>query len=236
MNLIHATALAGCLALSGAAHAVSVAGLTFTIQRDSSPTYSSSETRRAFLGDFGHDVFYRGFSEFSLSGIGISETAILSFNFQRDALNAPPPPLMKPITGRTVDVTTYLGDGVQTPDYPGSRDRREGDPDNLIGRSEFHAPSTGVVGTFAIDDFIVGDLIQMDITDAVRAGIGNGDSFLGVKLTPNFSMPFVTFDNFTINTTEPVLSGVPTIPEPETYAMLLLGLVAVRLSQARNRS
>jgi PEP-CTERM motif len=160
----------------------------------------------------------RGLSEFDLSRSGLPDggvvttpagSAVLSFRVFNDG--GLQPGNDRPFTG-AITVEAYGAN-------------------NSEDVSDWEIPTLGPLYGFGFStaSLAVGQVLTFDVTNSVNAFLSDGGptAKIGFKLTTNHLTEAAwTFDNFALSIAAPV-------PEPQTYALLLAGLVSVALAARR---
>ncbi len=177
-------------------------------------------------GDFGNpsgkaevgrffDEEVRGLSEYNLAGLSNAPSAFVTFNVFKagglfDGAND------TPFTG-TISIFAYQGN-------------------NAEDISDYQAMSFASIGSFGVGPGVsVGDVFSFDITDAFNFAIDEGFASLGIRLQAvplNPNSQAWTFDTFRL-TSDNQTSGA--VPEPATWAMLILGFGAIGIAARRRK-
>ncbi len=224
-------ALAALLALPGLASAATVSGLTFSaaspggLQDFASHFHSESETAEVGnLEDVSGLEEVRGLSEFDLSGLSETTSAVLSFDVGADS-------------------GLFPENGFA---YLGPIDILAYGANNALDLADYSVAPTGTVGSFSTAGLSVGDALSFDVTALLNAAIGAGDPALGIRLqiAGAGNGGAYTFNAFELTTTDatdptdPTGPTDPTAPSPVPLpagAVLLLGALA-GLGGLRRRS
>jgi hypothetical protein len=226
---ICAIVLSACLPISTQAQSVTN-GLTYTYYFDGDRyPWDGPALGFASAGTLGSQTAF-GHSEFDLAGKTFG-SAVLSFRLAGAYCGS-----LECLPGSsTVYLGVYAGDnlaklpGVNTPpfDNPGS---------NEFGQ-EFASFSTGNDGQ-GNSLLEVGQTFSYNVTNFYNQALLNGDLALGIGIqaTTPYRTTFA-FDSFTLTVSPNEFT--PAVPEPETYALLLAGLIvtgAVARHRARSRA
>ena len=167
----------------------------------------------------------RGLSEFDLSRSGLPDggvvttpagSAVLSFRVFNDG--GLQPSNDRPFSG-TITVETN-----------GANNRED--------ISDWEIPTLGPLFGFAFGtaSLAVGQVLAFDVTNTINGFLSDGGptAKVGFKLvTENPTEAAWTFDNFTLSIAAP--PPIPAVPEPQTYALLLAGLVSVAQATRRRK-
>ncbi|MDY7015844.1 MAG: PEP-CTERM sorting domain-containing protein [Cyanobacteriota bacterium] len=188
-------------------------GLTYAVASDgfnnNIGTHYHSNTGGAFgnppgkaeVGDFFNEEV-RGLSEYDLTGLSASSSALISFDVFKVAglfLNQNDFPFVGDI-----DIVAYAGD-------------------NSEDLSDYQAATLGTIGTFNTGGLSVGDTLNFDVTSIFNGAIASSLSSLGVRLQTSAGTDArggaVTFDDFTLTVDDSTV-----VPEPtSTLGLLALG-------------
>ncbi|BCL36088.1 hypothetical protein NSMS1_25350 [Nostoc sp. MS1] len=195
-------------ALPAQVKAAKVQGLAFSVSSGPDPNgygiYFSSSTNNPFgnppgkneVGNY-YNEDIRGLSEYNLTGLTSTKSALLSFNvFKAGGLFVDQNDF--PFTGN-ITVLSYVGNNSE----------------NLY---DYQAPSIGTVGTFNTANLALGNTVSFDITPIFNSAINSGLSSLGIRLQvsdgTNPDGGAWTFDNFRLTTAS--------VPEPTFTSALLM--------------
>jgi hypothetical protein len=155
----------------------------------------------------------RGLSEYDLTGQSSAISAFVTFNvFKAGGLFSGTNDT--PFTG-TILVEAYAGN-------------------NLENISDYQSANIGSVGSFATTGLLVGNILSFDITSIFNAAILASDTSLGIRLQAvplNPNSQAWTFDNFRLTTDNQSTA----VPEPETLALISIGLIGLSTMRRRNR-
>jgi hypothetical protein len=206
-------------------------GFTYAVASDSANqtvgTHFHSNTGGSFgnpagkaeVGRYGGEEV-RGLSEYDLTGLTSSASAFVTFNiFKEGGLFAGTNDT--PFSGNII-IEAYQGN-------------------NLENIADYQAPSTGLIGSFAIDPVTnnVGDIYSFDITSILNIAISNSWNSLGIRLASNplnTGSQAWTFENFRLTSTNDCTGagcGGGNVPEPDTLALLGLGLSALMMRRKK---
>ncbi|QDZ09176.1 PEP-CTERM sorting domain-containing protein [Sphingomonas panacisoli] len=150
----------------------------------------------------------RGLSEYNLTGLTSSPTAFVTFDVYKagglfSGVND------TPFTG---PITIYA--------YQGN---------NLEDISDFQAAAVATIGTFNVSpgSTPVGSIFSFDITSVFNQAIANNWNSLGIRLQANSltASQAWTFQDFRLTSNNQTTGGA--VPEPATWAMMLLGFGAI---------
>lgn len=156
----------------------------------------------------------RGLSEYDLATLANSPTAFVTFE---------------------VFKAGGLFDGTNDFPFTGNINVFAYQANNNEDISDYEIATLGSVGSFSTAGLLVGNTLSFDIAAIFNNAIDNGWSSLGMRLQVedwnDTQGGAWTFDNFRL-TTDNLTTAVP---EPSTYAMLLVGLVGIGLAARRRR-
>lgn len=170
---------------------------------------------KAEVGHYSSETV-RGLSEYNLTGLSASPTAFVTFDVYKKGglfggVND------TPFTGA---ITIYA--------YKGN---------NAEDISDYQAPIVATIGSFNVSpgSVDVGDVFSFDIASVFNTAISNGWSSLGIRLQADPAITASqawTFENFHL-TTDDVSTPPRAVPEPATWAMMILGFGVVGVSLRR---
>lgn len=209
MRSIYSAALVVVLAVAAPATAATITqGFTFTVADSGgnlAGNHFHSNTGGSFgnaagqaeVGGLGGEVI-RGLSEYNLTGLSAATSAFVTFTISREGGLFSQSPFTGPIT-----VVAYQGN-------------------NTEDLSDFQATALATIGTFTLSPTTndVGNVFSLDITSVFNSFIARNSNSLGIRLQGNGSNQAWTFNQFRLTTDNQATGGVP---EPATWAMMLLG-------------
>ncbi len=175
---------------------------------------------KAEVGRFSTETV-RGLSEYNLASLTAAQSAFVTFDvFKKGGLFAGTndTPFNGPIT-----IFAYQGN-------------------NLEDISDYQATTFATIGTFNVSAATtnVGDIFSFDITSAFNTAISNGWSSLGIRLQADSltASQAWTFQDFRLTSNNQSTNPNPAVPEPATWAMMIVGFGAVgySLRAAKRRS
>jgi hypothetical protein len=215
-GLLSAAAVVCAVSFSGAAAAQSqLVGDTYFISYDID-TFSYGRFGYADVGQTSSFIeFYRGFVQFNLAGQAAAEHATLSFDYLGFTHEGRHP-------SESVVIDRYRLGRDETLNGPG----RQRDP------YPYYSPSVATVGTLSSLTAFPGRL-TFDVTESFNSAVADADGYLRLRLiasagpepVPRVANNLLRFTNFAI--------AVTPVPEPETYALMLVGLAAAGLVRLR---
>ena len=225
MKKLVVAAAALCVASAGAWAQTEIAGLTFSTWTDNDyyrgagiPLDGYVAVGPSALGGQWYQYggqYTSARSEFNLAGQQAANAVMLSFQFdgRSTVMGAAQTPSMPVI------LSWYSGDNVAN-----VSDWRDV---TFPPGSLFWIRAHEKFGEFDAASFASGQTLSFDVTSLYNSAIARGDAALGIGLDfYQFSFQYARFSDFTLT--------VPAVPEPSTYALTLVGLVAVAMLRRRH--
>jgi hypothetical protein len=194
--------------LGTVANAATVSGLEFSFVTDFDyPSYGYI-TSGAENINYGGAEFSTGFSEFNISGLKETDHAVLTFQIgsERTTTSIPFYPY-----GGIYNLYAYAGT-------------------NVASRNAFTASRVGLIGTFDLYGHGVGSAFSFDVTSLFNTLLATGAPAFGLHFVGEG--PFGSAPRYEDVTFTSTLLTVAAVPEPESYALLVLGFACIGARRA----